>query len=231
MWITAISALLLGLAGNLHCLGMCGPIAMALPVHNRGTLYKFSGLTGYNAGRLVTYSILGLLFGLFGRGLAMAGLQRYLSVISGIIMMLILLLPGMINRFQFHSWLGKIKGAMHFFLHRKSIPALFTLGLVNGLLPCGLVYIALTASLATGNAYTGALFMALFGLATMPGMFTVGYVSGVLKEKNKRSFRLASPVFTVIVALVLILRGLNLGIPYLSPKISTPYEKASCCHR
>lgn len=225
-----LSALLLGFAGNIHCLGMCGPLAMALPVHNQGRSYKIMGLISYNLGRVLMYGLLGLLFGFLGKGLVIAGFQRYLSVGSGILIILFVLFPNVFTRFQYTGWFILLKNSMSKFIKKKGMMALFTLGWLNGLLPCGLLYMALTAALASGNPANASFFMILFGVATVPGLISLGFLMSIFKMKNKVTWQVLSPVFTLTIALVLILRGLNLGIPYFSPKITTPYEKASCCH-
>ncbi|HCO84482.1 MAG TPA: hypothetical protein DIT95_13230, partial [Arenibacter sp.] len=88
----------------------------------------------------------------------------------------------------------------------------------NGLLPCGLVYMAVFGSIATANPWLGALFMALFGLGTIPLMTTAVYFGSMLKGSAKKSVQRLIPVFVILVGLLFILRGMGLGIPYISPE-------------
>src|ERR1700752_1363380 len=88
-----LAALSLGFFGSFHCIGMCGPIALAIPVYNQNKFHKTASIIFYNAGRIFTYSLLGVLFGLIGQGFALAGLQQLLSVTLGLIILTGVLLP------------------------------------------------------------------------------------------------------------------------------------------
>lgn len=223
------AALAIGVLGNLHCIGMCGPIALALPVHNDVALVKSLKIVVYNVGRILTYGLLGLAFGMLGRSFVIAGYQQWLSIISGLLILLLFFVPGLSHKFQNIRLIGALKNSMRDFLQRKNTTALFVFGMLNGLLPCGLVYIAIAASVATMDPLKGSVFMMMFGFATLPVMFAMSYSAALIKNKSGLVFKKASAVLILLVATVLILRGMNLGIPYVSPAISTPFEEVNCC--
>ncbi|MCK0190063.1 sulfite exporter TauE/SafE family protein [Arenibacter sp. F20364] len=218
-----ISAVLLGLMGSFHCVGMCGPIAFMLPVDRHKPAKKLLQVFLYHMGRLTSYSLIGLIFGFLGKGLYVFGLQQRLSIIIGILMIIVILIPyKTFSKYNFskpiYSFLSKIKSQLGKELQRKSPDTFLTIGFLNGLLPCGLVYMALFGSIATANPWLGALFMLLFGLGTIPLMTTAVYFGSMLKGSMKKSVQRLIPVFVVIVGLLFILRGMGLGIPYISPE-------------
>lgn len=217
-----LSALILGLMGSLHCVGMCGPIAFMLPVDQTNNYKKFGQIFIYHFGRLLAYGIIGLLFGLLGKGLSIFGIQQKLSIAIGVIMILIVLIPyKTFNKYNFskpiYKIISKVKNQLGKELKKKSPDTFLTIGFLNGFLPCGLVYMALFGAIAMGNAVQGSLYMILFGLGTIPLMTTAIYFSGLLKGGVRQKVQKAIPVFVVVIGLLFIIRGLGLGIPYVSP--------------
>lgn len=232
-----IAAISLGFLGSFHCVGMCGPISMALPLNSPSITSKIIGAFIYNFGRLVTYSLLGALFGIVGKGFIIAGYQQTLSIALGILLLLIIFIPNhFLSRFRFTGNIYKISSHLKTHLsqlfRKKSSSSLFLIGILNGLLPCGLVYLGIAGAIATGNSINGSLFMAAFGLGTLPAMLTISLFGSSISLSARRRITKSVPVFVSIMALLLILRGLNLGIPYISPKIGgkTVVEK-TCCHK
>lgn len=220
-----LSAMVLGLMGSLHCVGMCGPIAFMLPVDRENEFKKASQVFLYHFGRLLAYGIFGLLFGLLGKGLYIFGMQQQLSVIIGILMVAIVLIPARIfKRHNFskpvYKLISKVKNRLGQELRKKTPDTFLTIGFLNGFLPCGLVYMALFGAIAMGSAAEGGLYMILFGLGTVPLMTAAIYFSGLLKGVVKRKVQKLIPIFVVVIGVLFILRGLGLGIPYLSPKPS-----------
>ena len=220
------TAFILGLIGSLHCAGMCGPLALALPAAGRSGPSYVAGRIAYNAGRVITYCVLGIVFGLVGKTLVLAGIQRWISIALGVA-----LLAGLFATRKLVLWkpviflLDAIKRRMSGLLKRRSLTALTTLGVLNGFLPCGLVYVACAGAIATGGIVPGAIYMAAFGVGTIPLMLAIG-VSGKLIPLGLRLKLLkAIPVSVFLLATLLILRGMALGIPYVSPDLSRP----SCC--
>ncbi|MCM4170666.1 sulfite exporter TauE/SafE family protein [Arenibacter sp. TNZ] len=218
-----LSALIMGLMGSFHCVGMCGPIAFMLPVDHNKPAKKLLQVFLYHMGRLTSYSILGLVFGFLGKGLYVFGMQQRLSIMIGIIMIVVILIPSKtFSKYNFsrpiYSLLTKVKNRLGKELQKKSPDTFLTIGLLNGLLPCGLVYMALFGSIATASPWLGALFMVLFGLGTIPLMTSAVYFGSMLKGTAKKSVQRLIPVFVIIIGLLFILRGLGLGIPYISPE-------------
>ncbi len=216
------SALLFGLLGSFHCIGMCGPIAFMLPIDRGNNFKRFYQIFLYHFGRIITYSIIGLLFGLLGKSFYLFNLQQYLSIFIGILMILIVLIPNKtFNKYNFskpiYRVISKVKTALGKELKKKTPDTFFTIGFLNGFLPCGLVYMALFGALATGNAWEGSLYMVVFGLGTIPLMTTAIYLGNFLTGKARKYITKAIPVIVVLMGLLFILRGLGLGIPYVSP--------------
>ena len=216
------SAIVFGLLGSFHCIGMCGPIAFMLPVDRANNVKRITQIFVYHLGRIFTYGLLGLLFGFLGKGFYLFGFQQYVSIIIGVIMILMIVLPKKtIHKFSItkpiYKLLSGVKNRLGKELKKKRIDTFFTIGFLNGFLPCGLVYMAIFASIATANVLQGSLYMMLFGLGTIPLMTTAIYLGKFLNATIKQRIQKAIPVFVVVIGLLFIIRGLGLGIPYLSP--------------
>lgn len=228
------SALVLGLMGSFHCAGMCGPIAIALPLHGNTVPQKIFGGTLYNLGRTITYGIMGAIFGLVGQGLHLIGFQQKVSVLMGAIMIISVLFPALFkNQYSMErSWfsaVGKLKKTIGKMFAIRSFQSLFFIGMLNGLLPCGLVYMAIAGAIGTGGIVEGSLYMILFGLGTIPMLLVISLAGNVLSLTIRNRVNKLIPVLVVIVGVLFILRGLSLGIPYLSPpkqKIEQKFEKS-----
>jgi len=231
------TAFLLGLLGSLHCVGMCGPIAFMLPLSRDNKTRMFGQLFLYHFGRILTYSIMGLAFGFFGKGLYLFGAQQNLSIIIGSIIILAIVIPEKyIRKFSFsrpiYTGVSRVKSALGEALKKKSADTFLTIGFLNGFLPCGLVYMALFASIAMASPYSGAMYMALFGLGTIPLMTTAAYIGGLLQPQIRQKIRRLIPIFVVVIGILFILRGMGLGIPYLSPKPASPQITTQIeCHQ
>ncbi len=231
------AAITLGFLGSFHCVGMCGPIALALPLNHNSLSSKITGALLYNVGRMFTYALLGSLFGLLGQSVVIAGYQQALSITLGVIILIMVLLPSSAyGRFKItaliYSYIGKLKQKLGSLFKKRSYSSLFFIGTLNGLLPCGLVYLGITGAIATGGSLEGALFMAMFGLGTLPAMFVLGMLGNSISINFRNKINKAIPIFVVAMALLLILRGMNLGIPYISPELSASKPECSkCCHK
>src|SRR5690606_16361531 len=216
------SAVILGLLGSFHCVGMCGPIAFMLPVDRQNSTKKVFQIFTYHFGRILAYSIIGLFFGLVGKSLYIFGLQQQLSIGIGILMIIVVLIPTRIfNKYNFskpiYKLISKVKTGLGQAFKRETADTFLTIGFLNGFLPCGLVYMAVFASLAMDGALKGSLYMALFGMGTIPLMTSAIYLGKFLNSKVKQRIQKAVPVFVVIIGILFILRGMGLGIPYISP--------------
>lgn len=225
-----LTAWLTGLLSSLHCVGMCGPIALATPTIGQSKREKWFGKLVYNVGRIFTYSVLGAVFGLFGAGLKIAGWQQGVSITVGILMLIVAVLNS--------SWIEQYaaSGITKFtsrnigvLFQRKTYTALWLIGVLNGLLPCGFVYLALLGAISTQSFFQGVFFMALFGLGTLPLMYAVSLFGVFMSTSLRTKTRKLMPYFMFALGIVFILRGLNLGVSYLSPKIETPNQVSSVC--
>ncbi len=238
-----LAAISLGLLGSFHCIGMCGPIALALPVHRLKPSRKLISILTYQLGRISTYALLGILFGFIGQSFALFGFQQVLSLVMGSLVLLALLIPKkMIDAFSpsrhLYTWLAGLKQRMARLFQKRSIAAFFGIGLLNGLLPCGLVYVAIAGAIATGAVWKGMFFMVFFGTGTLPLLFSLSYTSHLLSVKTRHVIHKAVPLLTGVMAVLLILRGLNLGISYISPKLEMRQQDSTarhatinCCHK
>lgn len=234
-----ITPLTIGLVGSLHCIGMCGPIVVALPLKNQNLFTKIAGAILYNSGRVATYGLLGVLFGLLGKGIHMAGFQQWTSIILGVAMIVSVLFPFV---FREKITVGNLLAGMASRLivrlkklfASRSYHALLAIGLLNGLLPCGLVYVAIAGAINSGTVVSGALFMVFFGLGTIPLLLIATLASDAIGQRIRLKMQRAVPYFVFFLGVLFILRGMSLGIPYISPtteKLSPKQmvEKGSCC--
>ncbi|MDR7370631.1 sulfite exporter TauE/SafE family protein [Flavobacterium aquidurense] len=230
------SAFILGLISSLHCIGMCGPIAMMLPVDHQNEAKKVTQIITYHLGRLTAYGTIGLIFGLLGRGFFLAGLQQKMSIFIGLAMILVVLIPeSAFSKYNFskpvYKIISRIKSNLGSQFKNKSYKSLFTIGLLNGFLPCGMVYVALFGAIAMQSASFGVLYMLLFGIGTMPLMTIVVYIHSLIKLPFRNKIQRAIPYVAVIIGVLFILRGLGLGIPYVSPSnMSLFVQSTPNCH-
>lgn len=231
-----ISALIFGILGSFHCIGMCGPIAFMLPLSRDNSLKKFLQIFLYHFGRLFAYSFIGLAFGVVGKSLYLFGMQQQLSIAAGILMIAVIVIPSKtFGKYNFskplYRIIGKIKSSLGAALKKKTPDTFLTIGFLNGFLPCGLVYMAVFGAIASGDIFQGSLYMVFFGLGTIPLMTTAVYFSGMLNEVLRKKVQRFIPVFVVMVGILFILRGMGLDIPYLSPAPVTEMVNASIsCH-
>jgi len=217
-----LTALIFGLVSSLHCIGMCGPIAVMLPLDRQNPARKTLQLLSYHTGRLTAYGFLGSLFGIFGQGLYLAGMQQRLSVVIGAFIIAIVVVPALAAKFSqmpkpVASVLNYFKMQLGSRLRDKTPAGLFTLGILNGFLPCGLVYAALFGALAMQNVITGAVYMILFGLGTIPMMAGVSLLAVKISNPVRQKMLTLVPVTATVLGVLFILRGFGLGIPYVSP--------------
>ena len=241
-----ITGFILGLTSSLHCIGMCGPIGMAIPVDRKNNWTILAGVLQYNLGRILTYALLGLLIGSIGLTIHTFGFLQWLSIISGVA--LILYAWRKLLGKSFHTKLpsinvnGFVSKGIGTVLRSKFPFKLPLLGMLNGLLPCGMVYVALMNALLTGTQGSSSIAMIAFGLGTLPSMMAVGFAAGKINGALRSKLNAAVPYMLTIVGFLIILRGMNLGIPFISPKAemamkhnkemkkAEPEMKMDCCH-
>ena len=230
------SAFIFGLISSFHCIGMCGPIAMMLPVDRSNEAKKITQIITYHIGKLTAYGTLGLIFGLLGRSFYLAGMQQQLSIIVGILMILVAVIPERIfAKYNFskpiYRVITKVKSSLGQQFKNKSYKSLFTIGLLNGFLPCGMVYVAIFGAIAMQSVSLGVLYMLLFGIGTIPMLTAVIYISNVLSFSFRGTLQKIIPVVAVVIGMLFIIRGLGLDIPYLSPSnMSLFVQSEANCH-
>lgn len=231
------TAFIFGLLGSFHCIGMCGPIAFMLPLNRNNKVKQFFQISSYHLGRLFTYGLIGLLFGFLGKGFYLFGFQQIISIVVGLLMILAILLPKVFRQFKSFNFiqrkLMKIKSKLGKELVKKENDTFFTIGFLNGFLPCGLVYMALFGALATGNAFKGSLYMFLFGLGTVPLMTVVAYFGNFSNVYWRQKIQRVIPFVVVFIGILFVLRGLGLGIPFVSPLkplLTETFFNVSGCH-
>jgi hypothetical protein len=212
---------------------MCGPLALSLPISNDSSWSKFSGALLYNSGRIVTYSVFGLVFGAIGKSVSLFGYQQWLSVILGVLIIVFIILPKRVSSFSNNNYVmqffEKIRSSLGQLFFKKNNASLFAIGLLNGLLPCGLVYMAAAGAVATGDIINSVFFMAFFGLGTLPVMWSIAFFGNYVSIGIRQKIRRVYPYMMMLMACLLILRGMGLGIPYVSPKVEADKKEVQGC--
>lgn len=230
------TAFLFGLISSLHCIGMCGPIAMMLPVARNNPTKKVLQIITYHIGRLSAYASIGFFFGLLGKGLFLAGIQQQLSIFIGIAIIIVIVIPEKIfARYNFskpvYQLISKVKTTLGNQFKNGSYQSLFTIGILNGFLPCGLVYVALFGAIAMQSAGFGTLYMILFGLGTVPMMSSVVYMNSFISIPFRNKIQKIIPYAAILIGILFIFRGLGLGIPYVSPSnLNLFVQQQPNCH-
>ena len=212
-------AFFVGLFGSVHCIGMCGPLAFAVPSIQERWWPLVADKMMYNFGRIITYSALGLLAGFIGKQLWLLGLQQGISLLSG----LFVLLAGCSRIFKIRMakngfssfFVLPVNSLLKFALNHKA--GHFFVGILNGLLPCGFVYLALVGAINNSSPAAAAFYMFWFGAGTFPLMLLATVSTGFAGPVIRRRINKTIPYFMVFLGIWFILRGTNLNIPYLSP--------------
>lgn len=233
-----LSALVMGLAGSLHCAGMCGPIVWMMPFHQDRGWRRAWSMGQYHVGRLSAYACLGLVLFSF-KELFHPQWQQYVSLAAGLLLLALgvfYFLPQLGLKVRL-PWTGVVTRALGMVLTQRRKSWLLAAGVLNGLLPCGMVYMALAAALNMETAWQATAVMYSFGVGTLPMMISLSLLRGKMRLPAM-SLRKWTPVIMLLFGCLFVLRGANLGIPYLSPKLeihapsavnSTPTLK--CCQK
>lgn len=228
------TAFILGVAGSAHCVGMCGPIALAVPSPNHSFLGRLGSTLLLNTGRLFTYVLFGMAIGVFGAGMRLAGLQQLTSIAAGVVLILSVLVPGLLERWaptgRWTLAIGRLRSMLARQLSRTAPEAIFFTGMLNGALPCGLVYAALLGAAAQGTVMQAALFMAVFASGTIPILLLLRMSGGAVLNGLRPRLRRLAPVLVCTMGVLMILRGSSLGIPYLSPSAPAVAAQVTACH-
>ncbi len=235
MMLEAITGgLVLGAFSSLHCIGMCGPLALALPVQHLPVWQQRIAAIMHNLGRIATYALLGLLFGFAGRSLQLAGFQQWLSIISGAVILFFIVNYYLLHKSWQPAFTVKLNQAvqelMIRLLNNKTAKTYLLFGMVNGLLPCGMVYVALAAALNFREVENSVVFMSSFGAGTVPLLLLLTVLGHSVSFSVRSKIRKAVPYIMTVMAILLILRGLNLGIPFISPVLAGATAAPVQCH-
>lgn len=236
MSIYLVIGLLLGLTSSLHCIGMCGPLALSIPVDRSNLQRRIVDNMTYHLGRIIAYAFLGMLIGMIGFSIRLFGWLQGLTILSGLIIILLAwkqYLPFKTKAQGVYTFFGN---SMRHLRKLRGSKKLFLLGSLNGILPCGMVFAALTNAVLAENLAMSSLSMIAFGLGTFPALLLFNILSGKFSLHINRKL---VPVFVSIIGLLIVFRGLNLGIPYLSPKLKPAIVQEqenckptmSCCHK
>lgn len=234
LWQFIITGFTFGIISSLHCVGMCGPLMFALPIQSPSKTKRIAAILLYHFGRVITYSVLGFAVGVAGRKIYLAGFQQWFSMGMGILILFLIIQywiyrkriqPAFLNRFY-----ATVQRTMIQALKAKGMTSFLFFGVANGFLPCGMVYMALAGAVAATEVRESVSFMASFGLGTLPAMMGVAFFREYFSLQIRNSFQRLVPIFISIVAILLILRGMNLGIPYISPNLSPAEGSAISCH-
>jgi sulfite exporter TauE/SafE len=215
------TAFLLGFLGSFHCVGMCGPIALAV-AGGKGKSYASNKIL-YNLGRSVTYAALGLIVGSLGFSLSLAGIQQGFSIGMGLLILILALSYKGTSQFSnipfFSQLVIQLKKALGKFLKAGGKAGFFATGLANGLLPCGMVYMALVAAMALQDPWLGATYMFFFGIGTIPLLAALMWSGNLIPVSYRQTFQRAIPYLGVVIGILFIFRGLGLGLHGFSPDL------------
>jgi uncharacterized protein len=234
MWPFLFAAFSLGFVGSAHCVGMCGPLVLALPVQGLGAVQRSVRVGTYHAGRILVYALGGLLLGLLGRRVYLAGWQQGLSIALGVSILFWVVLKGIRGRVRIGGLFGRfyntLQAAIVKLWQSPNRGKFLLLGIANGLLPCGMVYMAIAAALTSQTVAQSMGFMAFFGLGTLPMLLGLQITGRMVPIFLRQRIRKALPYLTAFMAVLLILRGLNLGIPFVSPVLANSQGETITCH-
>lgn len=230
-------AFILGISGSLHCLGMCGPLVMSFHFPAKDKSQKLLFGLAYHLGRVFTYTLLGAILGGLSSVFSLIGFQQGFSIIVGVLMLLFLIFPKLAQKVTvlqkiYQYVITPIRGKVAYLFSHKNYASTLLMGIFNGFLPCGLVSVALAGALASGSVLTGGLFMTFFGLGTVPMLLALTFSQHLIPETFRTRLQQYAPVMVGVLAILLIFRGLDLGIPYISPHFSADMGGkvvSSCC--
>lgn len=224
----------MGLLGSVHCIGMCGPLVMALPILHLNTVQKLTATFLYHIGKITMYGILGIFIGIFGKQIPFYNVQQHLSMVIGILMLTYVLWV-----FYVHpkrklgllkiDWIQKpIYAALSKLLKQNRVGAFLFIGFLNGLLPCGMIYLALGSAWANQSVLQSGFFMVLFGIGTLPALLLVAFGGQLMSIAFRKRLQKALPYMLFSMGVLLILRGMNLGIPFISPIMDNGASTVVC---
>lgn len=218
------TAFFLGFAGSLHCFSMCSPISIIMLTEKKISFKILLNNLLYQIGRLTSYIILGILFSFLGKSFSLIGLHKIISLLLGLFIILYIFYFKLYINIRFINifyikFINFFQKKLICFLKKKNLFSAFLIGILNGLLPCGLLYLAITTSISMGDIINGIYFMLFFGIGTIPIMLTSLLLGNIIKINliNNNFIKYITPILLFFMSILLFLRGLGLGIPYISP--------------
>jgi sulfite exporter TauE/SafE len=234
MWPLFTTAILLGLVSSFHCVGMCGPLALSLPLSSLSPMGRSGAMLIYHAGRLSVYGLLGAIFSLLGRHIYLAGFQQAFSIVLGGVILLSAVPAGRWSSLGVSASIGKVRQPLNKLIFRlwqsRGRYRYFILGMANGLLPCGMVYLAIAGALSFSRVWDSVIFMMVFGAGTLPALLLLSSSSRLAGIRTRAFIRKSMPGLMALMGLLLILRGLDLGIPFISPALAHGHGTPVSCH-
>ncbi|MEO7265271.1 MAG: sulfite exporter TauE/SafE family protein [Ferruginibacter sp.] len=227
-----LTALVMGAIGSMHCVGMCGPLALMLPIRQLTMQARFISALLYNIGRMITYGFFGFIAGSVAHTAVFFGYQQWISIAAGLIILFFVWMPRIsISNAATRatsSWMNGLRQILSRFFTRQGYSSSLFTGVLNGLIPCGLVYMALAAAMATGSVMNSSLFMMIFGLGTLPAMWALIFFGNTIPISARYKLKKLYPVLMSFTACLLIIRGMGLDIPYLSPAFHQNTQVINC---
>ena len=234
MWPLFTTAIFLGLVSSAHCVGMCGPLALSLPLSSLPAMARFRALMMYHGGRISVYGTLGAIFGVLGRHIYLSGFQQVFSIVLGMVILVSAVLTGWSSHHRTPAlivWMQRPLNKLIFRLWQsKGQHRYFILGMANGLLPCGMVYMAIAGALSFSRVWESTTFMIVFGAGTLPALLLLSGSSHLAGVRARAFIRRAMPGMIALMGVLLILRGLDLGIPFVSPALVHGTGRPVSCH-
>jgi uncharacterized protein len=221
---------MLGILGSFHCASMCGPLVLGV-FNKRFLTHPWQYFT-YHLGKIVAYAIIGGSIGLIGATFHIFMSQQRVSILTGISLLLYFVWSKIAMKDSMSSKVQTYYTRFRRFFEKAPWPKYYLFGFLSGFLPCGLVYVAATSAISTGHVSLSILWMVFFGLGTIPSLSLVLILRNKMASQFQFLFQKLYQNIIFILAVLLILRGLNLGIPYLSPRYDVKSEQVfNCCHR
>lgn len=225
-------AILMGITGSLHCAGMCGAIMWIMPFQLFRGHRKIAAIAFYHFARVSMYAIMALVLYTF-KGLFDPHIQQFISIVMGCVLLIagiLSFLPGKAVKMNV-PWAGYFQKRLGAFIGQPDLVKITIAGGLNGLLPCGLVYMALSATLSLSTSLSAVGFMYAFGLGTLPMLIAITLLKSKIRSNVSHISKFV-PIAIFSFGCLFLLRGLNLGIPYLSPKVEVvDHQIHSCCHK
>jgi sulfite exporter TauE/SafE len=221
-------AFFIGLLGSLHCIGMCGPLAFSVPVRQPGWFPVLWNKLVYQFGRIISYVLLGSIAGVIGREIWQTGIQQGISILTGLLIVL-----AACSRIFKLSLQGRTRSNFlrpfyklfdYAFKHKANH---LVIGMLNGLLPCGFVYLALAGAVNTGSISNSMTYMFWFGAGTVPLMLAATLIVGFSGMPFRKKLNKVIPFAMLFLGIWFLLRGMELNIPYLSPQ--KPSDQVTEC--